>query len=183
MFTQRKTEALKHMRAHAFRVELMDQFTTMASELNADGWFAGTGPSLYHEDLHPHNNLVSPTTQAPEPIITGVLDWDCAAFSLSFMSSAPPLWIWAWLDDEDEDERTANDTPPTEEGRELKEVFGQAAGPLYVRYAYPSAYRLARRLMRFAINGVYCTKDMEDSAEMLQERSELRSSGVRLEDS
>lgn len=85
------------------------------------------------------------------------------------MSCKPPLWIWAWEDDEEEEERTANDEPPTEEGRVLKRNFEQAAGPEFTRYAYRSAYRLARRLLSFAMDEMRSTEDFNEVDAMLEE--------------
>ncbi len=66
------------------------------------------------------------------------------------MSCYQPLWLWACQDDGDEDERTANDDPGMAEGREIKVAFEDAAGDDYVRLAYGTPYRLARRFVRFA---------------------------------
>lgn len=173
-FEARKATGLKKHPMDTLRPTIFDQFVTMAAELDADGWFEGNQFSLCHLDLASRNILVDPTTQSPKSIITGILDWDSAVLAPSFMSCAPPLWIWAWKDDEDEDERTANDTPPTEECKALKSTFEQAAGPLYIRYAYAPAYRLARRLLRFAIDGIRSSEDVDEAEAMLQEWSETR---------
>jgi hypothetical protein len=153
---------------------VQDQFTAMTNELHEDGWFASNVISLCHLDFEPRNILVDATRDAAQPVISGILAWDSAVLAPSFMLCAPPLWIWAWLDDEDEDERIANDVPLTEEGRSLKKAFEEAAGPEFVRYAYPSAYRLARRLVRFVIDGMRSTEHLREAEEMLKEWTELR---------
>ncbi|KAI1657425.1 hypothetical protein F4813DRAFT_359839 [Daldinia decipiens] len=148
---------------------LMDKFCKMAAELEADGWFKNCYTSLAHLDLEPRNVLVNPTSDTSSPIISTILDWDSAVFAPQFMCCKPPLWLWAWQEDEEEDERTANDEPPTSEGRQLKQLFEEAAGPDYIRLAYEPAYRLARQLVQFAIGGVGSNMAFKEAEEMLEE--------------
>ncbi|OTA68036.1 kinase-like protein [Hypoxylon sp. EC38] len=152
------------------RPQFMDRFCTMAIELSQGGWFDDVPNCLTHFDFAPRNILVNPTTDSRNPVITAVLDWDDAGFAPMFMACAPPLWIWGWLHDEDEDERTASEEPATPEARELKRLFEEAAGEDYIRFSYQPAYRLARRLVRFAIDGrIRSNEDMKEADEMLQE--------------
>ena len=174
IFEERKIQNMRNCPANTIRPWLSEQFTVMANELHDDGWFASNQVSLCHLDFEPRNILINTARNAAQPIISGILDWDSAALAPSFMSCAPPLWIWAWADDEEEDERTANDVPPTEEGRALKNAFEEAAGAEFVRYAYPSAYRLARRLIRFAIDGQRSNEDLKEAESMLTEWKEIR---------
>lgn len=153
------------------------EFGQMTRDLDAGGWFRGLQYSLAHLDLAPRNILVD-TTCLSDPsrnLITGILDWDSALLAPRFMSYYPPLWIWAWQDDEDENERTANDDPGTAQGRELKAEFEVAAGSDYVRLAYGAPYRLARRLVLFAIHGIRSNEDYKEAKAMLQEWAEVRS--------
>ncbi|KAI1646764.1 kinase-like domain-containing protein [Daldinia loculata] len=152
------------------KLSLLGQLCSMVWELEDGGWFNNVDYCLAHLDLAPRNILINPTSDLKQPIISAVLDWDSAVFGPKFMACAPPLWVWNWLDDEDEDERTANDVPPTAEGRQLKRAFEIAAGKDYRRFAYHPAYRLARRLVRFAIeDGVQSNEDWRDAEEMLEE--------------
>lgn len=160
----------------SFLAEEMDQFCTMASELDAEEWFTDMVYSLAHRDLAPRNILVNPGFVAKQPIISAVLDWDSGVLAPMFLSCTPPLWIWAWLDDEDEDERTANDDPPTPEWCQLKQIFEEAADEDYIRLAYPPAYRLARRLVRFAIDDIASTQGLKEADAMLQEWATIRRS-------
>ncbi|KAI8963091.1 kinase-like domain-containing protein [Daldinia sp. FL1419] len=153
----------------------IDRFCSMAGELEAGGWFDNVSYSLVHLDLHPRNILVNSASSPEEPIIPAVLDWDSAIFGPQFLSCVPPLWIWCWLEDEDEDERTANDDPPTIEARELKDAFEKAAGEEYMRFAYEPAYRLARRLVKFAIDGpIRSNEEYTEAEEMLEEWAAIR---------
>ncbi|KAM0430434.1 hypothetical protein ACHAPT_005780 [Fusarium lateritium] len=169
IFLSRKAYEQKRNPSDTVGPKLWDQFCQMTSELNAGGWLADGHYSITHLDLAPRNILVNPTADPRLPIISGVLDWDSAVLGPRFMSCAPPLWLWAWQDDEDEDERTANDVPPTPEGRQLKTSFEEAAGQDYVRFAYEPAYRLGRRLVRFATDGLRSNEDFKESEAMLEE--------------
>ncbi|KAI8960619.1 hypothetical protein F5Y11DRAFT_367344 [Daldinia sp. FL1419] len=96
-----------------------------------------------------------------------------------FLCCAPPLWLWAWKDDddddeeeyedEDEDELTENDEPPTEEERELKRIFEDAAGPIYHRFTYSTPYRLARQLALHSVRGLGPSRRFKDAINMLKE--------------
>lgn len=109
------------------------------------------------------------------PIITGILDWDSAVLAPCFFTCYPPLWLWAWRDDEDE--RTTTDDPGTEERRELRTQFDVAAGwwdhstdgQRCLRAAYQAPYRLARRPVRFAIDGVRPNEAYEEAEARLEE--------------
>ncbi|KAI1661105.1 kinase-like domain-containing protein [Daldinia decipiens] len=157
------------------KLGLLDKLCSMAGELEERGWFNNVHYCLAHLDLAPRNILINPTSDLKQPIISAVLDWDAAVFAPQFMACAPPLWLWGWLDDEDEDERTANDVPPTVEGHQLKTAFERAAGKEYMRFAYHPAYRLARRLVRFAIgDGIQSNEDWRDAEEVLEEWKTIR---------
>lgn len=175
IFTNQKHSELKERPNAIIRPHLIDCFCMMSSELAADGWFSNCHISLAHLDLEPRNILVNPDPNSDRPIISAIVDWDSAVFAPQFMCCAPPLWLWAWKDDEDEDERTANDVPPTPEARQIKQLFEEAAGSDYIRFAYPSTYRLARRLVRFAIDGLKSNEDYENAEDMLEEWKTLSS--------
>ncbi|OTB01695.1 hypothetical protein M426DRAFT_323201, partial [Hypoxylon sp. CI-4A] len=144
----------------------------MAFGLYEEGWFKDVQNCLVHLDLEPRNILIDSEAKAEEPIITAVIDWDSAILAPAFMACKPPQWIWGWLHGQEEDERTANDVPETSENRELKEAFEQAAGPEYLRFAYAPEYRLARRLVRFAVEGRMWSSVHHRDAEKLFEEWE-----------
>ncbi|KAI1397808.1 hypothetical protein F4819DRAFT_470788 [Hypoxylon fuscum] len=156
--------------------DLFDRFCKMTSELAAEGWFTNCHISLAHLDLEPRNILVNPTSNSNLPIISAVIDWDNSLFAPQFMCCAPPMWLWAWLDNEDEDERMANEEPPTPEARQLKQLFEEAAGAEYLRFAYAPAYRLARRLFDFALHGMYYSHIFKEAEDMLDEWATIRQS-------
>ncbi|PMD41799.1 hypothetical protein L207DRAFT_565571 [Hyaloscypha variabilis F] len=149
----------------SFRVSFFDSFIVVASEMSARGLFDDNYYCLCHPDLEPRNILVSPPSPTQPQAITGILDWDSALFAPPFMSCPPPMWLWAWNDEGEEDERLPNMTPPTPDLRELKQLFEYVAGATYLRFAYGPQYRLARKLMRFAIDGLQSNEDLK-SAEL-----------------
>lgn len=170
MFARHTSDALERDPKSKYIPLLMEKFVSMASALDQQGYLNQTTYSLAHLDLAPRNILVRCAPDVTEQtIISGILDWDSAVFGPAFMACTPPLWIWDWKDDEDEDERTANDDPPDPENRQLKLLFEQCAGPDYCRYAYDAKYRHARRLVRFAMEGIRSNEDSKDADAMFAE--------------
>lgn len=176
VFRSRREDHLARYQADDVRTTFLREFIGMTVQLDKDDWFAENEISLCHLDLAPRNILIASSLTDGSPLIVGILDWDSAVFAPSFLLCTPPLWLWAWQADEDEDERTADDIPATTEDRELKKIFEDAAGPKYLRFAYCSAYRLARRLVRFAIDGIRSSEDIHEAMGMQQEWSEWRRS-------
>ncbi|KAK3688263.1 kinase-like domain-containing protein [Podospora appendiculata] len=175
LFRAERERLLKLDPNDSFGTDLIDKFSQMVSDLEAQGWLVNDHYTIVHWDLAPRNILVNPTDNPQAPLISGMLDWDCAILGPMFMTCGPPLWIWAWSDeDEDEDEKIANNDPSDPEARELKEVFEKAAGPDYLSFAYKPAYRLARCLVRIAIEGVHSTDAWRRAEAMLQEWAEIR---------
>lgn len=173
-FQNQKEYSLKKDPDDVIDVEKMDAFSTMASELDTDGWLENLPNCLAHLDFAPRNILVDPTSGPDESIIKAVLDWDSAVLSPIFMACAPPAWLWGWREDDDEDERNANDLPPDPHNRQMKQIFEAAAGEEYMKFAYEPVYRLARRLLRFAILGIQSNQDYYDSDDMLEEWERVR---------
>lgn len=159
-----------------FRVSIFDYFIAMALEMTALGILDESYYCLCHLDLEPRNILVSPPSSNQPQAITGIVDWDSALFAPPFMSCSPPMWLWAWNAEDKEDERLANNTPQTPELCELKEMFEQAAGPAYRRFAYGAQYRLARKLMQLAIDGLQSDEDLIAAEVLLAEWIEVRGS-------
>ncbi|TAQ90605.1 hypothetical protein B7494_g1058 [Chlorociboria aeruginascens] len=160
----------------SFRVSFFNSFIITASEMSALGVWDENYYCLCHLDLEPRNILASPPAPTQPQAITGILDWDRAIFGPSLMSCSPPMWLWAWNDEDDEDERLANDNPATPELRELKQLFEHAAGPTYRRFAYGAQYRLALKLMRFAIDGLQSNEDLTSAELLLAEWVEVQRS-------
>ncbi|KAJ5640484.1 hypothetical protein N7528_000109 [Penicillium herquei] len=115
-------------------VDLFEDLLTMASEMNDLGVLDESAYCLCHLDLEPRNVLAGPPKPTESLALTGVLDWDSAIFAPLIMSCDPPIWLW--VDENIEDKRVAGEEPLTAELRELKQLFEQAAGPIYSRFAY-----------------------------------------------
>ncbi|KAI0135861.1 hypothetical protein F4814DRAFT_444665 [Daldinia grandis] len=159
-------------------LRLLDQLYFMAWELESRGWFTNVHCCLAHLDLAPCNILINPTSDLKQPIISAVIGWESAVFAPQFMACVPPLWIWGWEvynRDGGRDGRTANNVPPTAEGRQLKRAFEKAAGKDYMRFAYQPEYRLARRLVGFAIDGgIKSEEAWREAREMIEEWKAIR---------
>ncbi|KAL4796819.1 hypothetical protein BDV19DRAFT_360501 [Aspergillus venezuelensis] len=176
LLTYQKEQAAAEGSNQSFRVAFFDQFLTIASEMNALGVLNEDSYCLCHLDLEPRNILAMTPLPTQPYAITGILDWDSAIFAPPVISCAPPMWIWAWNDDEEEDERLANNIPSTPESAELKRLFEEAAGPTFRRFAYGAQHRLARKLFKFALDGLQTNEDMTDAESLLSEWAQAQQS-------
>ncbi|KAI1210414.1 uncharacterized protein F4807DRAFT_467180 [Annulohypoxylon truncatum] len=157
---------------------LRDKLCHMTSEMAAEGWFTNCHTSLAHLDLAPRNILVNPTPNTKRPIISAILDWDSAVFVPQFMCCQPPMWLWAWNDGGYQDECQANEMPSTPEECQIKQLFEEAAGPDYLLFAYTPAYRLARRLVRFAIEDIRSNEEYKEAEKMIEEWAAIRNNST-----
>lgn len=123
--------------------QLFSKYTAMLEDMEHKGYFKSVGYSFCHLDLFPRNIMFDANADASASGLTG-LDWDSALFVPNFMMCTPPSWLW------DEyvhvEGVTANPNPSTKIGHELKQIFEDAAGPVYKHFADSDVYRLARRL-------------------------------------
>lgn len=70
-------------------------------------------------------------------------------------------------DDVDPDAGPAtNIEPASEEAKNIKQIFDEAAGPEYIRYAYEPVYRLPRRLFYFSRHGINSEGHMKEREEI-----------------
>lgn len=111
--------------------------------------------------------------------ITGILDWDSAILGPEFMACIPPSWLWTgWEDDHSEEGgiswEGADLQPSSENGRELKDKFDEAAGPTYMRFAYKRTSPFAKRLMCFIIEGIKTNEHIREARSMLSSWNEYR---------
>ncbi|KAK0715940.1 hypothetical protein B0H67DRAFT_666424 [Lasiosphaeris hirsuta] len=132
-----------------WELSLYDMLRDLAREINAKGYFDDVPYTLIHKDLQAHNILVNENPFPGDAAITSIMDWDGALLGPAFMACVPPQWLWGWVHDDDEDEAKANDVPETAENREIKRLFEEAAGPLYMRFAYDPVYRIGRSILRY----------------------------------
>lgn len=163
---EQKAEIRERLPKDKSRPKIIDEWFKVASEMDAAGYFKESDGhfALAHLDLHSRNILVDKDSPWDRPIITGILDWDTAVLAPAFMSCDPPTWIWNWGR-----KGLADEEPATPEKKELKRDFEAAAGPRYIKFAYHPAYRMARRLVKFAIRGRWSMKDEQEVADLLAE--------------
>ena len=177
-FGRERALNLIHNPSEILNNSIQDQLATVADQMNDFGCFTVFEDEeaqpfcLSHHDLDPRNIMVD-IQEDGYPKITGILDWDLAMFAPKWVHCQPPMWIWNWLDGESEDQRKANDNPPTEEQKELKELFEECVGSEFNVYAYHTAYRLARQLFRFSLSGIHCNQQYTDAEALIEEWDEF----------
>ncbi|KAI1766607.1 hypothetical protein GGR53DRAFT_464281 [Hypoxylon sp. FL1150] len=88
-------------------------------------------------DIIPGSIIVDPKPDT-DKVISAVIDWDHAVFAPQFVSCTPP------------------------EGLELDQIFEEAASPEYLRLAYTPANQFARQLVRFAIEPLSKSEDIDN---------------------
>lgn len=170
---EKRFSAVEEGPASSFRVDFFDAFIAMTREMKDLGMLDDDRCCLCHLDLEPRNILISSPSQNQPRAISTILDWDSSIFAPRFVSCTPPMWLWAWNDDDDEDEKLAGETPDTFEMQEIKAIFEKAAGPIYMRFAYGAEYRLARKLMWFAIEGIRTSEQYYEAEALLADWSVL----------
>lgn len=173
-FERWKAAASKH--DDILKADYMKCLAAVASQMNDAGFLGDNENCLCHLDLNhaPHNIMVDIHNNSLS--ISGILDWDSAVFAPRFVGCVPPMWIWAFNAEEDEDEAHANDTPSSLEQQELKQLFEDAVGAKFLRFAYPPQYRIARRLFKFAQHGMNASWHLEEADKLVSEWAGLRPS-------
>ena len=157
-----------------FKVDYMKCLAAIATQMNEAGFLGDNENCLCHLDLNhaPHNIMVS--IQDKVLSISGILDWDSAVFAPRFVGCVPPMWIWAWNAEENEDEAHASDTPNTLKQQQLKKLFEDAVGEKFLHFAYPPQYRIARRLFKFAQDGMNASWHIQDADRLISEWAGMR---------
>ena len=171
-FGRWKTAAKKHN--DIIKIDYMKGLAAIATQMNTSGFLGDDKNCLCHLDLNhaPQNIMVN--IQDSTLSISGILDWDSAVFAPRFVGCVPPMWIWAWNSEEAEDEAHANDIPKSPEQQELKQLFEDAVGEEFLRFAYLPQFRIARRLFRFAQQGMSASWHLEDADRLISEWAEIR---------
>lgn len=108
---------------------------------------------LCHFDLDARNVMVQILPNG-SLTVSGIVDWDSAAFAPTFVSCAPPSWLWTNQTYFDTDENEASSTPSSSEQEEIKEKFEEVVGFDWEWFAYQPGFRMARELFRFAQHGL-----------------------------
>ncbi|KAF6225975.1 hypothetical protein HO173_012642 [Letharia columbiana] len=173
-FGRWKAAASKH--DDSIKADYMKCLAAVATQMNEVGFLGDNENCLCHLDLNhaPQNIMVN--IQDSSLSVSGILDWDSAVFAPRFVGCVPPMWIWAWDFEEDEDEAHANDTPNSLKQQELKQLFEDAVGERFLGFAYPPQYRIARRLFKFAQQGMNASWHIEDADRLISEWAQIRPS-------
>lgn len=171
-FERWEVAASKHH--NILKVDYMKCLAAVATQMNEARFLGDSENSLCHLDLNhaPHNIMVN--LQDETLSISGISDWDSAVFAPRFVGCVPPMWIWAWNAEDNEDQAYANDTPNTLKQQQLKRLFEDAVGESFLRFAYPPQYRIARRLFRFAQQGMNASWHIEDADRLISEWAAMR---------
>lgn len=171
-FERWKVAASKH--DDVLKVDYMKCLAAIATQMNEAGFLGDNENCLCHLDLNhaPHNIMVD--IQDNVLSISGILDWDSAVFAPRFVGCVPPMWIWAWNAEQNEDEAHANDAPNTLKQQQLKHLFEDAVGEKFLNFAYPPEYRIARRLFKFAQQGMNASWHIEDADRLISEWAGMR---------
>ncbi|KAK0712317.1 hypothetical protein B0T21DRAFT_352552 [Apiosordaria backusii] len=158
---------------------LMPDFEKMTTEISEAGFLDDIPVALCHLDLYPRNIIInfSDSEGATKgiPKLEAILDWDSAVFAPAFMICEPPVYLWNHkLYENGEEDGDCEDWhidqtygPVTEDDKEVKRIFEEAAGEEYMRFAYDPAYRLVRQLFRFGMKGIHSSWELRDGQKLL----------------
>lgn len=171
-FKRWEVAASKH--DDVLKVDYMKCLAAIATQMNEAEFLGDNENSLCHLDLNhaPHNIMVNIRDKVL--LISGILDWDSAVFAPRFVGCVPPMWIWAWNTEANEDEAHAKDTPNAFKQQQLKQLFEDAVGEKFLRFAYPPEYRIARRLFKFAQQGMNASWHIDDADKLISEWAPMR---------
>lgn len=129
------------------------QFVQIAKQMDSLGILGDGQNCLCHFDLAARNVMVQILPNG-SLTVSGIVDWDSAAFAPTFVSCAPPSWLWTNQKYYDTDENEASSTPFNPEQEEIKAKFEEVVGFDWEWFAYQPGFRLARELFRFAQHGL-----------------------------
>ena len=148
------------------------QFVEVTKQMNSLGILGDGQNCLCHFDLAARNVMVQVLPNG-SLIISGIVDWDSAAFAPKFVSCAPPSWLWTNQKHYDVDENESSSEPSTPEQEEIKEVFDDVVGFDWTWLAYKPEYRLARELFYFAQHGLQDGEAQKKAVRFLKEWATL----------
>ena len=148
------------------------QFVQVAKQMDSLGILGDGQNCLCHFDLAARNVMVHILPDG-SLTVSGIVDWDSAAFAPKFVSCAPPSWLWTDQNYYDAEESEASNTPSTSEQEELKELFDEVVGVDWTWLAYEPEYRLARELFYFAQHGLHDSEAAKKAVRFLKEWAAL----------
>ena len=126
--------------------------------------------NLFHSDLEPRNIMVHiDDDDAGKLRVTGVLDWDSAAFVPRAVSCLAPRWVWSASNTLDSHQREDERDPIDLESVALKGAFDSRMSVDWEMMAYEPQYRLLRRIYRLAISGFIYAEDHYETDKIINE--------------
>jgi hypothetical protein len=175
MISQFARQRTRDMFFHRPNIAIWTKFFHIIDVLNKEGLFEDNEYYLTHMDLEPRNIMLS-TSSPFKASLSGILDWDESLFAPVFLSCRPPSWLWDFKGENEEelDEAVAHKDPEDEDLLAIKRAFENAVGQVWCAYAYKTEYRLARDIVRLAINGFRSNDDYDVAARVVKEWDELR---------
>ena len=148
------------------------QFVQVTKQMDSLDILGDGQNCLCHFDFAARNIMVQFLSDGSLKI-SGIVDWDSAAFAPKFVSCAPPLWLWTERKYYDAEESEASSTPSTPEQEQIKEAFDDAVGFDWTWFAYRPEYRLARELFYFARHGLQDGEAQKKAARLLKDWAAL----------
>ncbi|CAF9936692.1 hypothetical protein IMSHALPRED_010864 [Imshaugia aleurites] len=143
------------------------QFVQVAKQMDSLDILGNGENCLCHFDLEARNVMVQIQPDGALSI-SGIVDWDSAAFAPKFVSCAPPSWLWTNQRYYDEDESQGSFEPSSPEQEEIKEAFEDTVGFDWTWLAYRPEYRLARDLYYFAQHGLHESEAHKKAVKLLK---------------
>jgi hypothetical protein len=134
--------------------DIWDDLESIISTLHNRGFIPdGDLFHLCHFDLQ-SRNLLARFIDESTVDITGILDWDSAAFAPKFMRVRAPFFSWINNDDWEEDEIKVNRTLQDPEHVALKAVYEKTAGTEFARASYVLELAMVRQLFYVLKKGI-----------------------------
>ncbi|KAF2252863.1 hypothetical protein BU26DRAFT_404320, partial [Trematosphaeria pertusa] len=156
-----------------FQDEIWDGFIRMTEQLDELGFLPDDEPFyLSHLDFQ-LRNLLAEITNESHITISGILDWDSAAFVPKFVSYRAPFFLWNDEDFSEHDESAALTIPSDVEKHAFKDVFESMVGPEFLKYAYGQEYILARRMFHVLQSGVSSNWEIDSAKEIIAQFEKL----------
>ncbi|KAM7218050.1 hypothetical protein V8F06_006585 [Rhypophila decipiens] len=136
-------------------IDLWTFFSGAMGQMEQLGVFPADMPNaLYHSDMA-KRNLIYDRKQYPNGRGLGILDWDDCYFLPIFVACRPPAELWSNEISQDYYIECLDPEPElTDEEQARKDIFFEAAGPEYAKYANDEVYQVARDMLRCCILGL-----------------------------
>jgi hypothetical protein len=153
--------------------DIWDDFESIINTLHDRGFIPdGDLFHLCHFDLQ-SRNLLARVIDDSTVDITGILDWDSAAFAPKFMSVRAPFFFWTNDDDWEEDEIKVNRPLQDPEHVALKAVYEEIAGTEFAQASYLPELAMIRQLFYVLKKGITSGMIVELAEEIIEEIAKL----------